>query len=142
MTSIRPSSVTGGWPTISARSLTTGIGAVSVSMIGWNGPVKRRISVRIGSRKLSTRGPTSRYSWSNVTAGFDVVVGVGQAERPLQPDVADHAREPGILGADDPRSKGEVDVGVDLEHGIEADVAGVAGNRSSPRRRCSGRARR
>ena len=68
MTSIRPSSVTGGWPTISARSLTTGIGAVSVSMIGWNGPVKRRISVRIGSRKLSTRGPTSRYSWSNVTA--------------------------------------------------------------------------
>ena len=60
MTCISPSSVTGGWPTRAARSLTTGIGAVRVSITGLNGPVILRTSLLIGSMNVPSSGSRLR----------------------------------------------------------------------------------
>ena len=41
-------------PAIKVRS------AANLKLTGWNGPVNRRTSLRIGSRNFSISGPTSR----------------------------------------------------------------------------------
>ena len=52
--------VIGSAPTNSARSLTTGIGAISTSMMGWSGPVMFLTSLAIGPRNPVRNVPRSR----------------------------------------------------------------------------------
>ena len=61
-----------GPPTSSDRSLTTGIGAVITSTIGWRGPVIFLISLVTGSRNLSSTSPRSRWRLSNETVGVSI----------------------------------------------------------------------